>query len=112
MRTAPVLLSSVLFLCPGLWAQKGEAEQGYDPPGYAMTTWTGEVTATNDATREITLTYHKGRKTESFVGVLDEGYRYAVKGGGTHELKVSEIPLGTRVTTYYMEKEKKLTKRK
>ena len=91
---------------PG-FAQHGEAPNGYYPPGYGGDTWTGEVTATNDATREITLMYTKGSKTETFTGVLREGYKVKLKDGTPHDLKPSEIAPGTRIKVFYSQKTKK-----
>jgi hypothetical protein len=70
-------------------------------------TWTGEVTAIDDGKREITLSYKKKDKEEIFIGVLEEGYSVKMKDGSMHELKVSEIPTGTRIKVYYMTKTKK-----
>lgn len=94
-----IALSSI-----GIHAQKGAAEPDYYPMGYTGDTWTGEVTGTDDSKREITLTYKKKDKEESFFGVLDEHYSVKMKDGSTHELKVSEIPTGTRLKVYYITK--------
>jgi hypothetical protein len=93
-------------------AQHGTAPNGYYPPGYAGDTWTGEVTDVNDTTREITLTYRKKNKMETFTGALELGYKVRSKSGGEHELKVSEIPLGTQLTVYYMAKWRKVERKK
>jgi len=93
-------------------AQHGTAENGYWPMGYEGDTWTDAVSATNDETREITLTYSKGGKIQTFVGVLVEGYKVKAKDGTAHELKVSEIPQGTRVKVYYMERNRKVEGKK
>jgi hypothetical protein len=66
--------------------------------------WTGEVVATDDNTREITIKYEEKGKTETFTGVLVEGYQVKMKDGSSHELKVSEIPAGTRVRVFYKTK--------
>jgi len=74
--------------------------------------WTGEVVATNDSTREITIRYEDKGKTETFVGVLDEGYKVKMKDGSSHELKVSEIPVGTRIRVFSKTKEQEVGRRK
>jgi len=104
-----LLLSlTVMLLCSVIiYAQKGTAEPDYYPMGYNGDTWTGEVTATDDSKREITLTYKKKYKEETFVGILEEGYKVKMKEGNMQELKVSEIPPGTRIKVYYMTKTKK-----
>jgi len=101
---APIL---IVFCLPNAHAQKGSAEPDYYPMGYNGDTWTGEVTATDDGKREITLGYKKKDKEETFIGVLEEGYSVKMKDGSMHELKVSEIPTGTRIKVYYMTKTKK-----
>jgi hypothetical protein len=53
------------------------------------------------------LIYKKKDKEETFVGVLEEGYAIKMKDGSMHELKVSDIPTGTRIKVYYMSKTKK-----
>ena len=97
----------VLILLSRARAQHGSAADGYYPFGYAGDTWSGEVTSTNDDTREITLTYNKGSKTETFTGVLQEGYKVKLKDGTSHELKASEVLKGTHLMIFYMPKTKK-----
>jgi len=86
-------------------AQYGTAENGYYPDQYAGTCFTGTVTSTNDETREITLSYTnpKNGKTQTFIGVLEEGYSLALKKDGSiYELKPSRIRPGTRLKVYYL----------
>jgi hypothetical protein len=68
---------TALFLtlawCGVAEAQKGTASLGYYPFGYNGDTWTGVVTAVDNDKREITLTYSKGSKTQTFVATLTEG---------------------------------------
>ncbi len=97
----------VLILLSRARAQHGSAADGYYPFGYAGDTWSGEVTSMNDDTREITLTYNKGSKTETFTGVLQEGYKVKLKDGTSHELKASEVLKGTHLMIFYMPKTKK-----
>ncbi len=97
----------VLILLSRARAQHGSAADGYYPFGYAGDTWSGEVTSTNDDTREITLTYNKGSKTETFTGVLQVGYKVKLKDGTSHELKASEVLKGTHLMIFYMPKTKK-----
>jgi hypothetical protein len=97
----------VLILMPRALAQHGSAPDGYYPFGYAGDTWSGEVTSTNDDTREITLTYTKGSKTETFTGVLQEGYKVKLKDGTSPELKASEVSKGTHLMIFYIPKTKK-----
>jgi hypothetical protein len=80
--------------------------------GYAGDTWTGEVSAVNDDNREITLFYKSSKATETFVGVLQQGYKVKLKDGSLGELKVSTIPTGTRLRVYYMARNRKVNGQK
>jgi hypothetical protein len=102
----------LLAVAGGLHAQHGTAQNGYFPMGCAGDTWVGGVSATDDAKREITLIYTGKKKTESFVGVLQEGYKAKLKDGSLAELKVSMIPIGRRLRVYYMAKDRKVNGRK
>lgn len=68
--------------------------------------WTGEVVTTDDNTREIVIKFDDKGKSETFVGVLNEGYKVQLKDGGSHELKVSEIPIGERIRVFSKTKER------
>ena len=106
-RTVFALL--LFLICVILaFGQHGTAPTGYYPMGYAGDTWTGEVSATGDTTREITLTYRKKDKVQTFTGVLQEGYKVQFRDGTQHELRLTEIPLGTRLRVYYMGKTRKV----
>ena len=87
--------------CTAAFAQHGTAENGYYPYTYHGETWTGVVTDRNDDTREVTLAYNHGSKTETFVGVLQEGYLVKPKDGAVVELKPSNIQPGATLTVYY-----------
>jgi hypothetical protein len=103
----------LLFLAVGgLKAQHSSAPNGYFPMGYAGDTWTGEVSAADDASREITLVYKSSKNTETSVGVLQQGYKVKLKDGSLSELKVSTIPIGTRLRVYYMAKNRKVNGQK
>lgn len=97
----------VLIVTPRSLAQHGTAPNDYYPSSYSGDTWSGEVTSTNDETREITLTYTKGSKTETFTGVLQEGYKVKLKDGTPHELKPSEISKGTHLMVFYTQRTRK-----
>jgi hypothetical protein len=103
------LLSLIVLLFCSLpsFAQKGTAEPDYYPLGFNGDTWTGEVVTTDDSKREITLTYKKKGKEQTFTGILDEGYKLKMKDGSMYELKVSELPPGTKIKVYYISKTKK-----
>ena len=65
-----------------------------------------------DDTREITLVYNGPRKTETFVGVLQQGYKAKLKDGSLAEVKVSLTHIGGRMKVYYMAKERRVSGRK
>ena len=114
MRWTLMLVVLVLVSGGVTYAQHGTAPTGYYPMGYNGDMWTGAVTAVNDDTREITLSYEdtKHKKTETFVGVLEDGYEVTTRDGQKHELKVSEIPLGTHLIVLYSPKAKKANGKK
>ncbi|HKQ51070.1 MAG TPA: hypothetical protein VJT74_01785 [Pyrinomonadaceae bacterium] len=78
----------------------------YGQKGIFGDSWTGEVVATDEATREITIKSAGKNKTETFTGVLEEGYKVKMKDGSQHELKVSEIPPGTRIRVFFKSQDK------
>src|SRR6185295_10258329 len=65
--------------------------------------WTGVVESTDEATREIRLV-NPDKKTETFVGVLKEGYQVKLKDGTERDLQVSELKPGLRVRLFYKSK--------
>jgi hypothetical protein len=105
-----VLLSMVFLatLCAGIDGQHGSAPPGYYPVGYSGDIWTGEIVSTDDVTREITLTYTNGKKSETFTGILKENYQVKMRDGSMKELKPSGIPKGSRITIFYQAKTRKL----
>jgi hypothetical protein len=93
----------LLAIAASARAQHGSAGNGYFPQGYNGDTWTGNVTATDDATRSITLTFTGKNKTETFVGVLkDICCKVKMADGTMKDLKVSEISIGRRMIVYYI----------
>jgi len=68
-------------------------------------TWSGEVTSVNEDTREFTLTYKKGDKEQTFIGVLPKGYTVKMKDGRDYEVKMADL-MGKRLKAYYMSKSK------
>ena len=114
-KLVPLIVAILICTCVSL-AQKGTAESDYYPMNYAGDTWTGEVTAVNEDTREFTLTYRKSDKEQSdkeqtFVGVLAKGFTVKLKDGSDHEVKMSEL-IGMRLKAYYMTKSKKVNDQK
>ena len=112
MRHTAVAACFFLLLAEVLNAQHGTAPNGYFPMGYAGDTWTGELSAVDQANREITLVYKGKKADEKFVGVLQQGYQVKLKDGKVAELKLGMVPLGTRLTVYYMPKTRKIAGKK
>jgi hypothetical protein len=110
MRRVLLVFLANMSICAVAVGQHGTAESGYWPFGYNGDTWTGEVTAVNESTREITLVYRdaKHKKSQTFVAELPQGYKTQPKDQAPHELKLSEIPIGTRVKVYYIERSRKV----
>jgi hypothetical protein len=82
--------------------QEGKAPSGWYPEGYKGHTFTGVLQSVDESTHHIKLTYSVGYKTEVFVGVLVKGYTTHLPDGSTRPLKVSDLPIGSNLTVYYM----------
>ena len=108
-------LFTTIFLamfCTAVFGQHGTAHEGYFPIGYSGDTWTGEVVSTNDTTREITLVYTNGKKSETFTGVLKDNFQVKMKDGSMGELIPSSLPKGARITVFYQVKTRKVDSKK
>ena len=79
-----VFLAAILLTTLPAFGQHGGAPPGYYPPGYSGDTWTGEVVSTDDTTREITLAYTNGTKSETFTAV-SKGQLPSEDEGWVHE---------------------------
>lgn len=93
MKKALLILIAIMLSALPAFSQKGSTVWG----DY----YTGHVVKTDDASREITLQYPGKDKTETFVGVLEDGYQSRLKDGVRRELKLSELTQGTRIRVYY-----------
>jgi hypothetical protein len=111
VRKLALALAACFLPALGSAGQYATAEDGYYPSGYHGRAFTGAVTSTNDETREVTLSYTnpKDGKTQTLVGMLEEGYSVKLKDGSLHELKPSEIKPGARIKVYYMTTTKKVS---
>jgi hypothetical protein len=95
-----------LFSMP-LRAQYGSAPNGYYPPGYTGSIFTGSLESAVAGTQEMTLVYTKGNKTERFAGRLESACGWKDKDGTAHSFKASDIPKGTILTAFYNKTTKK-----
>lgn len=93
-RALLIILAISLIPAVGL-AQKAKTIMG--------DSWKGVVESSDEATREIKL-INPDKKTETFVGVLEDGYQVKLKDGTSRELKMSELKPGLRVRLFYKSK--------
>lgn len=108
-------LGIVLLLCQAYASgQRGTAESGYYPLNYAGAVFVGNLTSANDETREITLTYTNpaNGETETFGGILEEGYMIRGKDDHLRELRPSNLKMGARIKVYYIPKTRKVDGKK
>jgi len=109
----PLLFLTLLLAGAGAaLAQHGTAESGYYPEGYHGDVWTGVVVSANEQTREITLSYSKGEKTETFVGIPEKDYVVHEHGGSVRPLRMSDIPVGRTIKVWYIPTTKKVDGKK
>ena len=108
MKHLHFLPLALFVFASAAFGQHGAAENGYYPPGYQGDTWTGVVVSASEQTGEITLSYTKGGKSQTFVGVPEAGYLVHEHSGTTRPLKMSDIPIGKIIKVWYMEETKKV----
>ena len=87
-------------------AQKATAPNGYYPPGFFGTIFTGHIQSVNADTQELSLVYTKGKKTERFVGRLESPCSWKEKNGPLHTVGASEMQ-GMVVTAFYISRSSK-----
>ena len=95
MRKPLLIIVATLLLNTFVYAQKATTIMG--------DAWKGLVESSDEATREIKIV-NPDKKTETFVGVLEDGYQVKLKDGTSRELKVSEFKPGLRVRLFYKSK--------
>lgn len=108
MRSVLPAIAIALLSASIARAQHGTAPSGYYPFDYHGDTWTGTVLATNNLTHEITLTFRKKDKTETFVGIFPDNNLIRMQDGSARILRPSDIPLNTRIEVFYVWKTKKV----
>jgi len=87
-------------------AQYGTAPNGNFPANYNGDTFTGTVTAAEGD--QLTLTYTKGGKTETFVGKLGAGCSVPTTNKSERRMIASDIPQGTVATAFFNRNTKKV----
>jgi hypothetical protein len=91
-----LLIILTISLLPAVgFAQKAKTIMG--------DSWKGVVESSDEVTREIKIV-NSDKKTETFVGVLEDGYQVKLKDGTFRELKMSELKPGLRVQLFYKSK--------
>lgn len=108
MKSIRSLLIALFAFASSAFAQHGTADNGYYPPAYAGDTWTGVVVSANEQNREITLSYTKNGKSQTFIGVPEDGYLVHESNGPTRPLKMSDVPIGRTIKVWYMSETKKV----
>lgn len=93
-RSLLIILAISLIPAVGL-AQKSKTIMG--------DAWTGVVETSDEATREIKIV-NPNKKTETFVGVLEDGNQVKLIGGSSRVLEVSDLKPGLRVRVWFKSK--------
>ncbi|HXE89598.1 MAG TPA: hypothetical protein VNK82_01400 [Terriglobales bacterium] len=99
MRTG-LLSLALLALSVRVPAQYGTAPSGYYPTSYGGSIFTGKVVS-GDANQNLTLTYTKGSKTETFVGRLVKGCNVPTTDGSKRLMNATDVSVGSLVTVFF-----------
>ena len=87
-------------------AQYGTAPAGYYPSKFTGSTFKGTVTSVSND--EITLTYSKGTKTQTFTGRFEAGCSVPAEPGKPARIMLPvNIPVGSGLTAFYSTKDEK-----
>lgn len=112
MKRFLLILAVVLSGAGSALAQHATADRGYYPQNYNGDVWMGVVVSTNEQTHEITLSFTKGSKTETFVGVPEKDYSVHERNGPVRPLKMSDIPVGRTIKVWYIPETRKVDGKK
>jgi len=111
MRVKILTFSTCLQLmlaATAAFAQFGSAPNSYYPDGYMGTTFTGTVTAVKDG--EITLTYTRKDKTDTFVGHLEANCNAPTANG--KGMVAADLLMGTVITAFFNSETRKVNGQK
>ena len=93
-------LLSITFLCASCaLGQYGEAPSGYYPSAYGGDIFSGKVTAVDEASGQITISFKEKKKAEVFVARLQEPCAVPSKDG--KPMSALDLPIGTDVTVFF-----------
>ena len=97
VRTLPLVL---ILLCTHIaFGQYGTAPNGYYPSGYNGEVFTGRVSAIDQTTGQITISFDGKKKTETFVGHFQKSCDVPSKDG--NPMTALDLPIGTDVTVFF-----------
>jgi hypothetical protein len=108
MKRLHFLPLALFVFASAAFGQHGTAENGYYRSAYQGDTWTGVVVSASEQTGEITLSYTKGGKSQTFVGVPEAGYLVHEHNGATRPLRMSDISVGRTIKVWYITEAKKV----
>jgi hypothetical protein len=91
-------------------AQYGTAPSNYYPDKYNGSSFTGIVTAASND--QLTLTYTKGSKTETFTGRLEAGCSVPRDDKSGRKMNAEDIPKGTSMEAFFNTVTKKVDQQK
>jgi hypothetical protein len=103
-----MFLAITAFLPIMVSAQYGIAPNNYYPQNYNGSIFTGVVTDT--ANNQITLTFTKDSKSDSFTGSFESACSVPSTNG--HGMMPADIPNGTVMTAFYNARTKKVDGKK
>ena len=90
----------VTLLCASVaFGQYGRAPNGYYPPAYTGDSFSGKVTAVDEASEQITVSFEDKKKSETFVGRLQEPCAVPSKDG--KPMTALDLPIDTYVTVFF-----------
>jgi hypothetical protein len=108
VRRILTVLTTITFLPIIISAQYGTAPNNYYPDNYSGSIFTGIVTETGD--NQITLTFTKGSKTDTFTGLFETGCSVPARDGS--RMMPIDIPKGTAMTSFFTAITKKVDGKK
>ena len=105
IRTYSFLIITLLWISYAL-GQYGEAPNGYYPSAYDGDIFSGKVTAVNETSGQITVSFKEGKKAQIiFVGRLEQPC--AVPSQDGKGMTALDLPIGTDVTVFFKKNAKR-----
>ena len=104
------ILVSVALASASASAQHATAPNGYYPRYYNGDTFRGKVVAVEHDPAALTLAFENRKKSEQMTMIFDQRCSVPTKNG--QPFTESDVPLGTDLTAYYLERKDKSTGQK